>query len=415
MLAAAVAWADQHPPESIVDVACFSWREGGLPLAGEGAPEVAEFAVAEFAAALGMSTDSGKLLIGHGLELAHRLPRHWARVRRGDLPSWRARRLAEQTMTLSAEAAEWVDVQLAPYLHKTSFAAQERLVAEALVRFDPVRAAEEADRAEDRRRVKIQHDQVSFWGTSHVEGELDLSDALDLEAALQAGAQALKDSGSTESLDVRRSQALGALARGDLTLDLARAADERPARKVRRQVLLHVHLSEAALRAGQSDCLHLARVEDTRTVVTAEQVRTWCGSHVGGPDVQVVVKPVVDLDEHINVRAYEVPDRLAEQSELRDHNCVFPWCTRPARRCDKDHVVAHDRDGPTCSCNVAPLCRRHHRLKTHAPWSYVPLDPGSYIWTSPHGYQYLVDHTGTADVTATARRGRPLPPHALQP
>jgi hypothetical protein len=156
-------------------------------------------------------------------------------------------------------------------------------------------------------------------------------------------------------------------------------------------------------------------VEDTRTVVTAEQVRTWCGSHVGGPDVQIVVKPVVDLDEHIHVRAYEVPDRLAEQSELRDHACVFPWCTRPARRCDKDHVVAHDRDGPTCSCNVAPLCRRHHRLKTHSPWSYVPLDPGSYIWTSPHGYQYLVDHTGTADVTATARRGRPLPPHALQP
>jgi hypothetical protein len=416
LLAAAVAWADQHPPESIADAACFSWHEGGLPLAGEGAPEIAEFAVAEFSAALGMSTDSGKRLIGQAVEIAYRLPRHWARVQSGELPAWRARRLAEQTMTLRSEAATWVDSQLAPYLHRTSFAAQERLVAEAMTRFDPVRAAEEADRAEDRRRVTVSHDQVSFWGTSRIEGEIDLPDALDLEAALQAGAQRMKDLGSTETLDVRRSQALGALARGELTLEYDDSPVDHAARTRRhRQVLLHVHLSEAALGASNSDCLHLARVENSRTVVTADQVRTWCGSHVGGPDVRIVVKPVIDLNEHLHVGAYEVPDRLAEQSELRDHTCVFPWCSRPATRCDKDHTVVHDRDGPTCSCNIAPLCRRHHRLKTQAPWSYVSLEPGSYIWTSPHGYQYLVDHTGTLDVTSTERRGRPRPPHAQQP
>ena len=415
LLAAAVAWVDQHPPESIIDTACFSWREGGLPLAGEGAPEIAEFALAEFAAALGMSTDSGRRLVGQAIELAYRLPRHWARVRSGQLPAWRARRLAEQTMTLSPDAVAWVDAQLAPYLHKTSFTAQERLVAEAMTRFDPVRAAEEADRAEDRRHVTVSHDQVSFWGTSRVEGELDLPDALDLEAALQAGARALKDLGSTEPLDVRRSHALGALARGEVTLEYDDSpADSQAHDRGHRQVLIYVHLSEAALRAGDSDCLHLARVENTRTVVTADQVRAWCGSRVGGPDVQIVVKPVIDLDDHLHVGAYEVPHRLAEQSELRDHTCVFPWCSRPATRCDKDHVVAHDRDGPTCSCNIAALCRRHHRLKTHAPWSYVPLEPGSYLWTSPHGYQYLVDHTGTLDVTPTERRGRPLPPHDAQ-
>ena len=50
----------------------------------------------------------------------------------------------------------------------------------------------------------------------------------------------------------------------------------------------------------------------------------------------------------------------------------------------------------TASDNLAPLCRRHHRLKTHARgWTYLALDPGSYLWHSPHGYQFLVDHTGT--------------------
>ena len=132
LLAAAVAWADQHPVESTdVRAAGTSAREGSLPIAGEGAPLVAEFAIPEFAAAVGMSTGSGNRFVGQAVELAYRLPRHWARVQSGDLPAWRARRLAEATMSLPFEAAAWVDAQLAPFLHKTSFAAQDRLVAEA--------------------------------------------------------------------------------------------------------------------------------------------------------------------------------------------------------------------------------------------------------------------------------------------
>ena len=51
------------------------------------------------------------------------------------------------------------------------------------------------------------------------------------------------------------------------------------------------------------------------------------------------------------------------------------------------------------------LCRRHHRLKTLTAWQYVVLERGSYLWTSPHGYQFLRDRDGTLDVTpADARR-----------
>ena len=94
-----------------------------------------------------------------------------------------------------------------------------------------------------------------------------------------------------------------------------------------------------------------------------------------------------------------VPDRHAEIVTLRDKTCVFPWCTRPARRCDKDHSIPHNRGGPTCPCNLAPLCRRHHRIKTHGAWSYRTIEPGTYLWTSKHGYQYLRDTTGTLDVS----------------
>ena len=77
-----------------------------------------------------------------------------------------------------------------------------------------------------------------------------------------------------------------------------------------------------------------------------------------------------------------VPDRHAELVTLRDKTCVFPWCSRPARRCDKDHSIPHNKGGPTCPCNLAPLCRRHHRIKTHGAWTYRTIEPGTYLWTS---------------------------------
>ena len=102
----------------------------------------------------------------------------------------------------------------------------------------------------------------------------------------------------------------------------------------------------------------------------------------------------------------KVPDRLAEQTKTRDDTCVFPWCTRTARRCDNEHCIPYADGGTTCSCNIAPLCRRHHRIKTHSAWTYTTLEPGTFLWTSPHGYQLLRDHEGTIDVTPH----RPLPP-----
>ncbi len=211
--------------------------------------------------------------------------------------------------------------------------------------------------------------------------------------------------GSTESLDVRRAQAVGALARRQLSLDLNADPDsngggqsQTPTRKPR-QVVLYVHLADAAIR-GESG--GFGRCENTRTPVTAEQIRDWCAN----PDAQVVVKPVIDLDEHHHVEAYEVPDRITEQSVLINHTCVFPWCTRSARACDSDHIQPHDRGGPTCSDNIAPLCRRHHRLKTHGGWTYTRIEAGTFLWTSPHGYTYLRDRSGTLDVS----RDRHQPP-----
>ncbi len=202
-------------------------------------------------------------------------------------------------------------------------------------------------------------------------------------------------------MDVRRAQALGAIARRQLAFDLNGTDDETGSTSTRkpRQVVLHVHLSEAAIRGEAGG---LGRVENTRSPITTEQIRDWCGN----PDAQVIVKPVIDLNDHHHVNAYEVPARIREQAALITQTCAFPWCTRNARRCDSDHIQPYDSGGTTSSDNIAPLCRRHHRLKTHGGWTYRPLEPGSYLWTSPHGYTLLRNESGTLDVS----RDRPLPP-----
>src|SRR3954451_1125581 len=241
LLSAACAWADLHPAESITDAVRFG--DTPVPVAGPGAPLVAEFCVAEFAAAVGLPTETGKAYLGEAVELRHRLPRTWARVVAGDLPAWRTRRIARATIALSVAAAGFVDVQVAGFAHRIRPSGVDRLVQEAIVRFMPEEARRRREAAADGRHGHVHTGQVAFEGTVWVEAEVGLADALDLDPALSAGAAQLAALGSVAPLEVRRSEALGEMARRQLSLDLAiqteTGTEARP-----RDVVLHVHVSE---------------------------------------------------------------------------------------------------------------------------------------------------------------------------
>ena len=394
VLRAAAKWAALHSTDSLVGPA-DAWHESGLPLGREGCPEVAEFAVVEFAAALGRSPESGRRYLAHAVEASYRLRRCWRRLEAGDLQAWRLSFVAERTLCLSPAAAAFVDDHVASVAHKIGPAQLERLIEEAKARFDPEQTEADRRAAADQRHFDIAIAQAGVEGTVRIDGELDLADALDLEAAIAADAHAQLRLGSVESLDVRRSVAAGNLARAQQSLELGTDPDgSRPGR----QVVLHVHVSDAAIMGVRE----LARVRELPGPITAEQVRAWCGN----PDTQVTVKPVLDLEGHLHVNCYEASHRLKEQTALRDVTCSHPYCNRPAERCDCEHRVPHADGGPTCSCNLAPSCRGHHRAKTTGGWSYVTLEPGVYLWRSPLGHQFLRDHTGTVEVTPDDERRR---------
>ncbi len=349
-------WALERTTDA--DPHTVTFGERPLMLGGIGCPVIEEFAAYDLTAALGMSTDSGLAYLARALELRHRLPRLWAAVTSGRLSVWKAGRIADATMALPVDGADFVDGRLGQAVSTISFAQVDRLVQEALARLDPDQAP-----VPETRHVHIDGQRV--------EAVLDLPDALDLDDALRAGATRLADAGCDKTLDVRRSIALGDLARGDHTLPLSAPG---------RDLVVHLH----------QDSPQVARCETTRTPITVEQVQTWCNTFT-----KVVIKPVIDLNDHVHVDAYEAPDRLRDQITLRDLHCVFPNCTRPARGCDLDHITPYDTGGPTASDNLAPLCRRHHRAKTHSTWHYDVIEPGTYHWTSPSGLTYRRDHRGT--------------------
>jgi hypothetical protein len=157
--------------------------ERELSVAGPGAPEVAEFCVAEFALVIGRSTDAGRAYLGEALEVRHRLPGVRARLDAGDLPAWWARRIAQTTISLSMEGAAFVDRQVAPVAHKIGPVVLDRLVEEARVRFDPEDAEARTAAAAEARGVRVCLDQVGVDGIVDIHGAADLPDAIDFEAA----------------------------------------------------------------------------------------------------------------------------------------------------------------------------------------------------------------------------------------
>ena len=87
---------------------------------------------------------------------------------------------------------------------------------------------------------------------------------------------------------------------------------------------------------------------------------------------------------------YRIPDRMRDLIEVRDQNCGFPICRRPASRCDLDHTVPYDQGGLTCPCNISCGCRHDHRMKGSTAWRLRQPRPGTLVWTAPSGLSWIV-------------------------
>ncbi len=133
----------------------------------------------------------------------------------------------------------------------------------------------------------------------------------------------------------------------------------------RPRVVLHFHLSEAALRAGHA----VVRPEDGGPLTLEELVE-----FLGRSRCQVRIQPVLDPTEVAPIDGYEVPQRLRAAVRARQIADVFPFGTCLSPKIDLDHTeryVPMDYGGPpgqTRLGNLGPMARPSHRAVTHGGW-----------------------------------------------
>lgn len=103
-----------------------------------------------------------------------------------------------------------------------------------------------------------------------------------------------------------------------------------------------------------------------------------------------VARAVVEADTGVltsrTTAAHRPTPGVRSFVETRDGTCRMWGCSRPAERCDLDHVRPWP-DGPTSPANLVALCRRHHRMKQRGRWRPVLAADGTVTWHGPDGQE----------------------------
>ena len=430
MLQLACAWADAHYLDSgsedyqpLIQRAC-AWG-------GEGTPEVSEYCAAELGALQGTGMAAARALIADALDLRYRLPRLWDRVLTGGVRAWQARKIAEQTRSLSWEACADVDHALSDFVGMMPWPRFVKILSATILEADPAQAAERTERA------RTTQDVFSFDsedGLKTIVAKAAAGDAIWFLATVNRIAEILAARGDTDPIGARRARAIGILAQPAEALRLLSEHQHHPTEPnehiapdaapepqpgwesepdpdvddhrglsttvppgfdtsaARPRVVLHFHLSEAALRTGHA----VVRPEDGGPLILDELVE-----FLGRRGCQVRIQPVLDPTEVAPIDGYEVPQRLRAAVRTRQIADVFPFGTCLSPKMDLDHTeryVPLDYGGPpgqTRLGNLGPMARPSHRAVTHGGWAKHQPEPGYFVHRSPNGFVYLVTNQGT--------------------
>lgn len=272
--------------------------------------------------------------------------------------------------------------------------------------------------------------------TAAIWGQVLATDGAVLKARIEELAGALCDD-DPRPVGERRSDAMGAIARGASHLDCRCGSPECPAPNdvSRSNVVIKIVADQAAVDAAHA-------VIDAEKAVVAEENGATVGKSPTAPkpvnrgaalrlDGRPV--PIALLAEAIRTGAkvsalalprtdpeprYRPSAALAEFVRMRDLFCRFPGCDIPADRCDIDHVTPYPF-GPTHPSNLNCKCRGHHLMKTFwcgdGGWSDLQLPDGTVIWTAPTGHKYITKpgiclYFPATDITTASLPPPPKPP-----
>src|ERR1700761_4951245 len=378
---------------------------------GQFPAQISEFAVDEVAAALTLTGRAADTLFTVGLELEIRLPVTARALHEGLIDEPRARLIADVTRNLSDDGAARVEALIFPEATEQTTGQLRAALGKAVIAVDPeavVRRREEA----------LKDPRIRHWredaGTAALAGySLPPADVLAAGQHLTDRALALRDAGLTGTLEQLRARAfLDALldrdsipapssaepmaSRVTLTIPLGTGTGDSNAPGTVAGFgpvdgpLARDLLDAAAAHPASRFCLTVT-TNDSRAIGHSCLPGPGAWQKLTAEGVMVSITPLArgSCDHRHQEPGYQPSRRLQHLIRARNRTCSAPGCQQPAARCDLDHTIPYDHGGRTCECDLAPLCRHHHRCKQAGGWRLDQPAPGIMTWTTPSGRHYV--------------------------
>ncbi len=334
--------------------------------------DIHDVAVSEVRAALTWTRRAAEFSLSFAHDLVEGYPEVWAALHRGRIDLPKSRVIIDQTCHLDRDAARVVaDTALDRAPDQTTGQLRAR-IQKLVIAVDPDSARERYTMGLAERRVLTE---ASDSGTASLLGlDLPVASANAAMRRINRLARAARTAADPRTMDQIRA---------DVFLDLLNGRGLKHNRGNRGQVDIRVDLTTLAnLDDKPAEIPGWGPViADIARQLVAEQTDAEWRVTVTDPDSGEVVhngttrrRPTAEQKRHV---------------ESRHPTCIFPGCRMPAAESDLDHRHAWSEGGETEPANLAPLCRRDHRLKHHG-WETRKVRPGVYRWISPLGHVYLV-------------------------
>ncbi|HEY2518470.1 MAG TPA: DUF222 domain-containing protein, partial [Streptosporangiaceae bacterium] len=404
----------------------------GTPAAAPGTfpAQLSEFISDEIAAALTLTSRTAGACQDLALDLATRLPGTAKALQEGILDRAKARLIAESTRVLTDEQARATEAQILPRAGQQTTGQLRAAVTRAVLATDPEAAARRREEAQKDPRVRRWQEDA---GTAALAGYgLPPADVLAADQRLTDQALALRRAGLPGSLEELRARAyLDVLLGQDSTPSQptphgpaaapSPAATPSPhapsslAARVTLTVPLVTHLglgNQPGHVAGYGP-VDPALARELAALAAGHPASRFCVTVTGAdgqamghgcipghpPDftqpapggLAISISPLArgSCDHRHQEPGYHPSRFLQHLIMARTPTCTAPGCGQSAARCDLDHTVPHDQGGPTCECNLGPLCRHHHRCKQSQGWRLDQPSPGVMCWITPAGRRYF--------------------------
>ena len=333
-------------------------------------PALAEQAGAsEIRAALRLTRKAADTELAVARDFQRRLPEVWKALADGRLDRRRANLIVHQTGHLSTAAAQEVTRRVLRRAPELTTGQLTALLKKMSVEADPEDAKIRYEAAIENRRVVVE---PTVDGTANLHlYDIAPDTAMDIARRINAAARQVKSGDETRTMDQLRADVAT-----DMLFGQAPGLDGRTGR-----VTITTSLASLAGMADEPGELHgfgPVIADIARQVTEQSHGNTW----------NFTVTDDEGRPVHTGTTRRRPTASDQRRIEAEYPTCVFPGCRMAASDCDLDHREPWAEGGATEPDNLAPLCRRDHRLRHEAGWQYGRADNGDHEWVSPLGQSY---------------------------